>query len=127
MATTRNVLIAEVLPKIESALENIVKWREDRYQKELAKTIREIEAKRRRMAQLSLGLYKFRECTVEEADKILDTPDSWIPSWKYINFHWKHCEIESDLNGLRSLCDVANLEDRISLSVSDARIIENWS
>lgn len=125
--TSRLVPIAEIYPKIESALENILKWREDRYQKELAKTIRSVEAKRRRMVKLSLGLYKFRECTIEEADKILDTQDSWVPSWKHINFNWKQCEIESDLKGLRSLCDVANLEDKISLSVSDARIIENWS
>lgn len=125
--SSRLIPITDIRPKIESALANIVKWREARYQKELAKTIREVEAKRRRMVKLSLGLYKFRECTVEEADKILDTQDSWVPSWKHINFNWKLAEIESDLKGLRSLCDVADQEDRITVSVSDARIIENWS
>lgn len=125
--SSRLIPIAELRPKIKSALANIAKWREARYQKELEKTIQEVEADRRRRAKLTLGLYKFRECTVEEADKILDTPDSWVPSWKYINFNWKYCQVESDLEGLMSLCDVANQEDRINVSASDARIIEEWS
>ena len=125
--SSRLIPIAEIRPKIEASLENINAWREARYQKELEKTIQEVEAARRRKAKLTLGLFKFRECTAEQADKILDAPDGWIPSWKYVNFNWKLSEVESDLNGLLSLCDVADQEDKISISVKDARIIEEWS
>lgn len=129
--TNRTVYIKDILPKIKLALAGIQKERERIWEEKKKQHVEFQNRRRKGKLLVRLGFKPFVPYTLEDADAFL-RDDAFDDMWDRIGTTWHSVfndyfeNSHKQLVALQRLCEIADLEETISLSAGDANTIQCW-